>query len=76
MNAQLPPFSEHFPQAGLPDFWKAIALRLWPAYYNPEVRTEKNPIIDYDINTYHIVTKSQAEWMCEESYKLLYNYIV
>jgi len=23
-------------EAGLPDFWKAIALRLWPAYYNPE----------------------------------------
>jgi len=23
-------------EASLPDFWKAIALRLWPAYYNPE----------------------------------------
>merc|ERR1719264_274963 len=23
-------------EAGLPDFWRAIALRLWPAYYNPE----------------------------------------
>ena len=26
-----------FLKASLPDFWKAIALRLWPAYYNPEV---------------------------------------
>ena len=25
-------------QSALPDFWKAIALRLWPAYYDPEVR--------------------------------------
>ena len=24
-------------QASLPDFWRAIALRLWPAYYDPEV---------------------------------------
>merc|ERR1712061_321241 len=23
-------------ESSLPDFWKAIALRLWPAYYDPE----------------------------------------
>ena len=33
-------------QSSLPDFWKAIALRLWPAYYDPEVTTKKRTIDD------------------------------
>ena len=34
----VPFFKFSFLQAGLPDFWRAIALRLWPAYYDPEVK--------------------------------------
>merc|ERR1712061_486293 len=33
-------------ESALPDFWKAIALRLWPAYYDPEVTSMKMTIDD------------------------------
>merc|ERR1712032_1514341 len=31
-------------EAGLPDFWKAIALALWPGYYDPPAEWMCGPI--------------------------------
>ena len=44
-------------QASLPDFWRAIALRLWPAYYDPEVgRGKVFPTFLTSIHTLLILT--------------------
>lgn len=44
-----------FFEAGLPDFWKAIALQLWPAYYNPEVNKMEMILVVSDSNYMGIV---------------------
>ena len=39
----------------LPNFWESIALILWPAYYAPEVSTER---------VFFTFGNFQADWMC------------
>ena len=55
-------------QAILPDIWNAIALRLWPAYYTPEVTNDNDNwlMVVTDDRSCSLSARFnyQAEWFC------------